>query len=60
MIVFFMHLESLKDNSRSAQMEKMSIEDSLSRLQVLKSLDEAQLQKLKVEIDQVLELVIVQ
>lgn len=55
-----MHLESLKDNSRSAQMEKMSIEDSLSRLQVLKSLDEAQLQKLKVEIDQVLELVIVQ
>jgi len=35
-------------------MEKMSVEDSLSRLQVLKSLDEAQLQKLKAEIDQVL------
>ena len=34
-------------------MEKMSVEDTLCRTQVLKSLDEAQIQKLHTEIEQV-------
>lgn len=34
-------------------MDKMSVEDSLCRLQVLKSLDEAQIQKLNADIEQV-------
>lgn len=46
----------LKDQSRNIQLEKMSVEDSLCRLQVQKSLDETQLQKLNSDIEQVLHL----
>ena len=44
---------SLKDQSRNIQLEKMSVEDTLCRLQVHKSLDEAQIQKLNSELEQV-------
>lgn len=37
-------------------MEKMNVEDSLCRLQVQKSLDEAQIQKLNNEMEQVINL----
>lgn len=43
----------MKDQVRNVQLEKMAVEDSLCRLQVLKSLDEAQLTKLHAELDQV-------
>lgn len=46
-------VETLKDQSRNIQLEKMSVEDSLCRLQVLKSMDEAQLKKLNAEVDEV-------
>jgi hypothetical protein len=48
-----LHVGTLKEQSRSIQMEKMSVEDSLCRLQVHKSLDEAQIQKLNIDIEQV-------
>lgn len=35
-------------------MEKMTVEDSLCRLQVHKSLDEAQIQKLNTELEEVI------
>ena len=56
MFLFFFFIfqsEKFKDQLRNVQLEKMSVEDSLGRLHLLKSQDEEQIKKMSGQIDQV-------